>query len=185
MSACHCAGVMLLQALVLMLGLASSEQQDWSGDWIGYATHWPGESPLGPDVQIKFHIGPMPNSDHTCTEWVEHFFANGSKMMAKDYMYCRGKNATDIWIDEGKSPPSPVDSGLRLPSTWMGDMLVSTFKYKGVQLSSTTRLSADGTLTEEMITFTDNVADPSKPTATFPLDLDRFIYTRASRDVKS
>ena len=63
----------------------------------------------------------------------------------------------------------------------MDDMLVCTFKYKGVQLSDTMRLSADGsTLTEEMITFTDVPApDPGRVVDTQPTDLDRFIFRRA------
>ena len=119
--------------------------------------------------------------DSQCTDWKMKFSFEGIILTQKPYMYCRGDNATDIWIDEGKTPPSPRGSTFRLASWWMDGMLVCTFKYKGVQLSDTMRLSADGsTLTEEMITFTDPSApDPGRVVDTQPLDLDRFIFRRA------
>lgn len=57
-----------------------------------------------------------------------------------------------------------------------------TFKYKGVQLIDTMRVLPDGTLFEEMITFSDdNAPHPSKVVPTFPLDLDRFIFRRDAK----
>ena len=42
------------------------------------------------------------------------------------------------------------------------------------------RVSKDGVLTEEMITFTDDPApDPNYVQPTFPEDLDRFVFHRA------
>jgi hypothetical protein len=78
-----------------------------------------------------------------------------------------------VFVDPTKSNPSfPVGKDA-------GAVLVCTFKYKGVQLIDTMRVLPDGTLLEEMITFSDDDApDPSKVVPTSPVDLDRFIFRR-------
>jgi hypothetical protein len=117
---------------------------------------------------------------HTHTH--THTHSNGTTVETKDYMYCRGDNATDVWIDEGKSPPSPRDGGDRLPSVWMGQgaevALVSTFKVGGIQLIDTMRVLPDGTLLEEIITFSDDPAVPSRVVPTHPSDLQRFTFNK-------
>ena len=99
-----------------------------------------------PPVQVMMEIGPFPVQDNTCSKWKNTYFQNGTTVNIKDYQLCRGKNATDLYVDEGDD--------VKLSSQLLGDVLVTPFKYDRLLLISQTRLIGD-MLQEEILTIND------------------------------
>lgn len=91
-------------------------------------------------------IGPFPTEDRTCTKWKNTYSENGTVVNIKDYQLCRGNNASDLYIDEG--------ADVKLASQYIGDVLVTPFRYDRLLLITQTRLLGD-TLQEEILTIND------------------------------
>lgn len=87
-------------------------------------------------------IGSYPKTDETCTIWNGTFTEHGVVKLNKDYRFCRGHNATDLYIDEG--------NGATLAVQWFNDILAAAFKINGVFVVSRVRLRGD-ILEEEII----------------------------------
>ncbi len=116
-------------------------QTNWTGTWHGVIEVHP-EGQLGHGWNKTIVIGPYPMTDETCTIWKSTFTEHGVLQLIKDYRFCRGRDATDLYIDEG--------SGATLAVQWINDVLISPFKYNGVFTVSTLRIRGD-TLEEEII----------------------------------
>ena len=85
-------------------------------------------------------------SDNTCTMWRYTYTESGKAPLVKDYRLCRGYGADDLFIDEG--------DGIKLAARWIGDVLVSPFKYDNLLLISNMRLRDD--ILEEEILIVDD-----------------------------
>lgn len=99
-----------------------------------------------PSTQVTMEIGPFPNEENTCTKWKNSYFQNGTTVAVKDYKLCRGKNATDLYYDEG--------NGVKLACQLLDNVLVAPFKYEKLILVSQVRLIGD-ILQEEILTIDD------------------------------
>ena len=95
-------------------------------------------------------IGPFPEQDETCTMWKTTYSENGQVVSIKDYRLCRGFGEGDLFIDEG--------NGVKLASRWIGDVLITPFRYDRLLLISMTRLDGRA-LQEEILTVDDSVSN--------------------------
>ncbi len=147
-----------LNLIIALLGLAStsaavrsataqapSTAAGWSGTWRGTLTNFPARLDA-PAVEVTREIGAMPVSDSSCTMFRTTYREGGTVRAVKDYTLCRGAGADDWFVDEG--------GGLTLSSRWLGDVLVSPFKFDNLLLVSTTRRRGD-VMEEEIITVDD------------------------------
>jgi hypothetical protein len=141
--------------LSLLLTLITSAQ-DWAGTWQGTLVNLPPRA-QAKQVDVQLEIGTLPKTDNTCATWRTTYSEQGKVLQVKDYKLCRGTSNNDWFIDEGQD--------LKLKSKWIGDVLVTPFKYDNLMLVSTTRLRGD-TLEEEILTIDD------KPAIKGPLGLD-------------
>jgi hypothetical protein len=116
-------------------------QTDWTGTWHGVIEAYP-EGQLGDGWHKTFVIGSYPMADETCTIWNSTFTEHGVLQLIKDYRFCRGRGATDLYIDTG--------SGATLAVQCFNDILVSPFKSKDVFTVCSMRMRGD-TLEEEII----------------------------------
>ncbi|CAF1487370.1 unnamed protein product [Didymodactylos carnosus] len=123
-------------------------QTDWTGTWHGATEAYP-EGQLGHGWNVTFIIGPYPMTDETCTIWNSTFTEHGVLKLLKDYRFCRGQGATDLYVDEGSGGMAAVQ--------WINDILVSSFKFNGVFAVATMRIRGD-TLEEEIIIADDKPA---------------------------
>jgi hypothetical protein len=123
-------------------------EPDWTGTWRGSLTNHPAR-PNAKTVEVVREIGPFPAADNTCTTFKTTYLEAGEVKATKDYRLCRGTGATDLYIDEG--------DGVKLASKWIGDVLVSPFKYNDLLLIATTRVRGD-TMEEEILTVDDKPA---------------------------
>lgn len=120
----------------------------WTGTWRGELTNAPARGGV-PRVEVTRVIGAMPTTDSSCTAFRTTYREQGVVRGEKAYQLCRGAGADDWYVDEG--------GGLRLSARWLGDALVSPFKYDSLLLISTVRLR-DGVLEEEIVTIDDRPA---------------------------
>lgn len=120
----------------------------WEGTWKGDLTNLPAR-PDAPKVEVTMEIGSFPSVDGACTKWASTYSEAGEKKAVKDYKLCRGNGVNDVYIDEG--------GGVRLPVRFIGDAMVSTFKYNETLLISTMRLRGE-LLEHEILTADDKPA---------------------------
>jgi hypothetical protein len=92
-------------------------------------------------------------TDETCTILSSTFTEHGVLQLTKDYRLCRGHGATDLYIDEG--------TGGVLTVQWINDVLIASFKYKGLFTVSSLRMRGD-TLEEEIIIAEDKPTTENK-----------------------
>lgn len=120
----------------------------WAGMWHGELTNLPLRDGA-PLVEVTMEIGGFPVENLTCTIFRNTYTEAGIVKQVKDYQLCRGDGPDDLYIDEG--------DGVKLTTRWMGDVLVTPFKYDDTLLISTLRLR-DDVLEEEIISITDKPA---------------------------
>lgn len=140
-----------IAALTVVLAAAIAPMQappSFTGTWKGTLINLP-LKPEVPRVDVTMEIGPMPEVDHACTPWKTTYSQAGVVKQVKDYQLCRGAGANDLVIDEG--------DGVKLTARWVGDVLVSPFKYGNLLLMTETRVRGD-VLEEEILTVDDRPA---------------------------
>lgn len=121
---------------------------DWSGNWRGTLVNFPAR-PNAPTIAVTREIGALPVRDSTCAALRTTYREGGAVRGVKDYKLCRGAGVDDWYVDEG--------GGLVLAARWLGDVLISPFKYDHLILVSTMRLRGD-VLEEEILTVDDQPA---------------------------
>lgn len=140
--------------LFLLFGLSTSYAQatdsmaHWAGKWRGTLVNLPARA-NAPRVEVLMEIGGVPMADNTCAAWRTTYSEGGVVKGVKDYQLCRGKGADDLFIDEGNN--------IKLTARWLGDVLVTPFKYDNLLLITTNRLRRD-VLEQEIITIDDQTA---------------------------
>ncbi len=127
-------------------------QTNWTGTWHGVIEAYP-EGQLGDGWHKTLVIGTYPMTDETCTILSSTFTEHGVLQLTKDYRLCRGHGATDLYIDEG--------TGGVLTVQWINDVLIASFKYKGLFTVSSLRMRGD-TLEEEIIIAEDKPTTENK-----------------------
>lgn len=130
------------------LAQATDSMAHWAGQWRGTLTNLPGR-PNAKPVDVLMEIGGVPRADNTCTAWRTTYSEGGAVKGVKDYRLCRGSGAEDLFIDEG--------NGIKLTARWIGDVLVTPFKYDNLLLITTNRLRGE-VLEQEIITIDDQPA---------------------------
>ncbi|CAF3153893.1 unnamed protein product [Rotaria sp. Silwood2] len=146
------------------------DNPNWNGTWHGSLINYPTRSESSP-VDVLTEIGPYPTSDNTCAMWRNTYLQDGKVQGVKDYRLCRGQGADDLVIDEG--------NGVKLETRWIGDVLVTSFKYDNLLFISSTRLHGD-ILQEEILIIDD------KPAIKGPLSMHaRSIQRIETKRVKS
>jgi len=100
-----------------------------------------------PSVKVRREIQHFPEADNACSALKTTYVENGVERAVKDYKFCRGKGPNDLYVDEG--------GGVRLTAQWLGDVLVTSFKYDDILLVSLLRLRGD-VLEEEIYTIPDS-----------------------------
>ncbi|CAM2696671.1 unnamed protein product [Rotaria socialis] len=105
------------------LSESGTTQTNWTGTWHGVLEAYP-EAEQGSGWNVTLEIGPYPMTDGACTIWRSTLLENNIRQGLKDYRFCRGRGADDLFTDEG--------SGVTISAQWINDVLVSPFKYKGV-----------------------------------------------------
>lgn len=123
------------------MSASGMSQTDWTGTWHGTIEAYP-EGQVGDGWNKTLVLGPYPMSDETCTIMNETFVEHGIVKLIKDYRFCRGHGATDLYIDEG--------NGGKLAVQWISDVLVAPFKYNDLFTLSRIRMRED-TLEEEIV----------------------------------
>lgn len=142
------AAVFTTVALAASRLAAQDTRPDISGAWQGPLTNLPARAGA-PSVDVTMEIWPLPTADSSCARWRTTFAEGGTVRQVKDYRFCRGAGADDLYIDEG--------DGTRLTARWVGDVLVSPVKVGDVLLVSTIRLYG-AFLEEEILTVQDRPA---------------------------
>ena len=127
---------------------AQEPRPDLSGTWQGALTNLPARAGA-PSVDVTMDLWPLPTADSSCARWRTTYAEGGTVRQVKDYRFCRGVGADDLYIDEG--------DGTRLTARWIGDVLVSPFKVGDVLLVSSIRLYG-AFLEEEILTVQDQPA---------------------------
>ena len=133
---------------VFCLSASLAQGANWEGKWRGTLTNFP-VRPNAPRVDVLMEIGAMPVVDNTCSMWRTTYSENGEVKAVKDYRFCRGVGADDLFVDEG--------DGIKLSARWLGDVLVTPFKYDNLLLMTTNRLRGE-VLEQEIITVDDKPA---------------------------
>ncbi|MBL8207064.1 MAG: hypothetical protein JNM09_22715 [Blastocatellia bacterium] len=130
---------------------ATDSMAHWAGKWRGTLVNLPARANAqsAKPVDVLMEIGGVPMADNTCTAWRTTYSEGGAVKGVKDYKLCRGTGADDLFIDEG--------NGIKLTARWLGDMLVTPFKYDNLLLLTTNRLRRD-VLEQEIITIDDQPA---------------------------
>lgn len=145
---------MVLIIIFVTLGVSTSFAQatdsmaHWAGEWRGTLTNFPARA-NAPRVEVLMEIGGVPMADNTCAAWRTTYSEGSTVKGVKDYKLCRGTGADDLFIDEG--------NGIKLTARWLGDVLVTPFKYDNLLLITTNRLRRD-VLEQEIITIDDQPA---------------------------
>jgi hypothetical protein len=98
-------------------------------------------------VKVIREIEHFPEIDNACSAFKTTYLENGVERAVKDYKFCRGKGANDLYFDEG--------GGVHLAAQWLGDVLVTPFKYDDLLLVSVLRLQGE-VLEEEIYTIPDS-----------------------------
>ena len=140
----------LITLCFLLIGISSrvAAQPDWAGTWTGTLINLPVRSDA-PQVEVTREIGTLPTEPDTCTLWQTSYAEGGEVQQVKDYQLCRGQDENDWYIDEG--------DGIVLTGRWIGDVLVTPFKYNDILLVTSTRLR-DDVMEEEILTVGDQPA---------------------------
>jgi hypothetical protein len=139
----------MIRLVLLVFGaelLAYSGPPDLSGKWFGELKNYPPRADA-PAVTVRREIERFPEVDGTCSAFRTTYFENGVQRAVKDYRFCRGKGADDLYLDEG--------GGVRLSAQWLGDVLITPFKYDNLLLVSLLPLRGD-VLEEEIYTIPDS-----------------------------
>jgi hypothetical protein len=143
-------GYYLISRVVVIVCLATASLHagtpDFSGSWVGELKNYPAR-PDAPSVTVRREIGGFPEADNACAAFKTTYIENGVERAVKDYRFCRGKGANDLYFDEG--------GGVHLAAQWLGDALVAPFKYDDIVLVSVLRLRGD-VLEEEIYTIPDS-----------------------------
>lgn len=121
---------------------------EWAGTWHGTLVNLPGRPGATP-VDVTREIGALPTADSSCATLRTTYRESGVVRGTKDYRLCRGAGSTDWYVDEG--------DGIRLAARWLGDVLVSPFKYDTLLLISSTRVRGE-VMEEEILTVDDQPA---------------------------
>jgi hypothetical protein len=144
-----------LAAVLLVICWSPTQSQEkeppgknWAGTWRGPLTNLPPRAGA-PSIEVTLEIGPLPTADNTCATWRSTYREGTVVRQVKDFRFCRGAGADALYIDEG--------DGTKLTARWLGDVLVSPFKYDNILLVSTLRLR-DGVLEQEIISVDDKPA---------------------------
>jgi hypothetical protein len=149
------------------LAQEKSSAKNWTGKWRGTLTNTPAR-PGSVRVEVTREIEGIPAADNTCTKFRTTYTENSVVKGVKDYRLCRGTGADDLFIDEGH--------GIKLTARWIGDVLVSPFKYDNILLISSMRLRGD-VLEEEILSVEDKPAikgvQPLLPRSIQRLELKR------------
>jgi hypothetical protein len=82
--------------------------------------------------------------------WNSTFTEHGIVQLVKDYRFCRGRNATELYIDAGH--------GVTLSVQRMNDAFIAPFKSQGLFTVSSLRMRVD-TLEEEILIVDDKPGD--------------------------
>jgi hypothetical protein len=127
---------------------ATDSMAHWAGKWRGTLVNLPARA-NAPRVDVLMEIGGVPMADDTCTSWRTTYSEGGQVKGVKDYKLCRGTGADDLFVDE--------NNGIKLTARWIGDVLVTPFKYDNLLLMTTNRLRRD-VLEQEIITIDDKPA---------------------------
>jgi hypothetical protein len=141
-----------LVGLVLAFGCVLTAQAagpDWAGTWRGPLVNLP-VKPGAAAIEVTVEIGKLPESAGDCATWRSTYRESGEVKGVKDYKLCRGPAPEEWYMDEG--------GGLKLSARWIGDVLVSPFKYGNTLLVSSVRLRGD-VLEEEILTVDDQPAE--------------------------
>ncbi len=166
-------------AVVLLFGCLSlvgaqekvAPRKSWAGKWRGTLTNFP-IRPNAKPVEVLLEIGPLPETDNACATWRTTYSEGGVVKQVKDYKLCRGTGPDDLFIDEG--------GGVKLPARWIGDVLVSPFKYDTILLVSQMRLRGD-VLEEEILTVDDKPAVKDGVQPMIPKGIQRLELKRAAQ----
>lgn len=140
--------ILLFLCCTASFAQATDSMAHWAGKWRGTLVNLPTRT-NAPRVDVLMEIGGVPMADNTCTAWRTTYSEGGIVKGVKDYKLCRGKGADDLFIDEG--------NGIKLTARWIGDVLVTPFKYDNLLLMTTNRLRRD-VLEQEIITIDDQPA---------------------------
>jgi hypothetical protein len=141
------ATTVLLSALRVH-GQSATSPANVAGVWRGTLVNFPVRAGA-PVVDVTRIIGAWPVADSSCTPFRTTYSEGGVVRGEKAYQLCRGHGPDDLAVDEG--------DGIRLPARWLGDQLISPFKYDSTLLVSTMRIQGD-TLIEEILTVPDRPA---------------------------
>ncbi|MEP7384007.1 MAG: hypothetical protein ABI910_20170 [Gemmatimonadota bacterium] len=120
----------------------------WEGTWRGELTNFPARAGA-PRVTVVREVGAWPQVDNSCSLWRTTYLEDGVVKGVKDYQLCRGAGADDFAIDEG--------GGLRLASRWIGEVLITPFKFDDLLLIASTRVQGN-MMVEEIVTVRDKPA---------------------------
>lgn len=140
----------------------------WEGRWQGILVNFPTRADRAP-VEVSREVGPYPAADSTCSTWRTTYFEDGSQRGVKDYRLCRGNGPQDLYVDEG--------DGTRLTAGWLGDVLVTPFKFGDLLLAAMTRVDGESML-EEILTA-DDLAATTGVVPLRPRSLQRLTLRRA------
>ncbi|CAF3888710.1 unnamed protein product, partial [Rotaria magnacalcarata] len=125
-------------------------QTNWSGTWHGVIEAYP-EGQIGDGWHKTMIVGSYPMTDETCTTLNSTFTEHGVVKLIKDYRFCRGRDASDLYIDAGNAG--------KLVVQWINDVLISSFKTNGVFTVSSLRMRGDTlTTTSELKKRTQHLA---------------------------
>jgi hypothetical protein len=81
---------------------SGTTQTNWTGTWFGVLKTYP--TSLGdPELNVTMEIGPYPMVDNSCTIWRNTYEEHGIVQHIKDYRFCRGRGADDLYTDEGNN----------------------------------------------------------------------------------
>lgn len=150
---------------VVALGLPQGQPADFAGTWTGRLTNLPGR-PGAPAVDVTREIGALPTATG-CTPWKTTYREGGEVRQVKDYRLCRD---ADAWyVDEG--------DGVRLTARFLGDVLMSSFKYGNLLLVVRTEVHGD-VMEEDIMTADDRPATAGIVSLT-PRSLQRLRLTRS------
>jgi hypothetical protein len=146
---------------------AQGEPPAWAGRWVGTLVNLPSR-PNAPVVSVTVELGAWPTADQQCVPWKTTYSERDTVRGVKDYRFCRGTGANDLYVDEG--------GGVRLAAQLLGDVLVSAFKTGNTLLTTHLRVRGD-TLMEEIYSITDQPATNGLVTMT-ARNLQRLTLTR-------
>ncbi|CAF4598425.1 unnamed protein product [Rotaria sp. Silwood2] len=121
-------------------------QTNWTGTWYGETEAYP-EGAVGACWNVTFEIGPYQMVDNSCATWRSVFKQNGTIKLTKDNRFCRGRGPDDLYIYEGNGSE-------KVAVQWIHNVLVSSFKYKGVFAVASMRMRGD--ILQEEILITDD-----------------------------